>query len=328
MKDKFGSNMNYEKISGSNKSLSQDPRPVPDHFYSYFPPFFPIPPVPPMYYPMPYDTPIPFQQQETSNKEDSPNKRVCSCDKTSCLKLYCECFKSGLMCDGCNCKNCRNDVKHKRERERAINNIISKNKDAFKSKVTFNTKAKVTQHRNGCHCSKSNCLKGYCECFQNKIFCGKNCRCVECHNTESFQRNSERNSESINEPEMEYIGTYGCDLSDTANYRPVEPKRPVEPIYPVNRPPFRAANPEYNPLMQMADVAVAQLFYMNKQIDTRYIISQNIDLIMSKISNLLFDVIHSRGIPSSDIEEQQVITQVLECFKWCLTTVLNHKKKN
>jgi hypothetical protein len=46
----------------------------------------------------------------------------------------------------------------------------------------------VLQHRRGCNCKKSKCLKKYCECFQAGVPCGDACKCEECHNKQSETR--------------------------------------------------------------------------------------------------------------------------------------------
>ena len=38
-----------------------------------------------------------------------------------------------------------------------------------------------------CKCSKSKCLKMYCECFRAGFYCDERCNCCECHNLEEYQ---------------------------------------------------------------------------------------------------------------------------------------------
>ena len=35
-----------------------------------------------------------------------------------------------------------------------------------------------------CNCKKSKCLKLYCECFSNQLFCSSECECCNCANVE------------------------------------------------------------------------------------------------------------------------------------------------
>ena len=115
-------------------------------------------------------------------------KIVCNCKKSKCLKLYCECFILGLYCDGCNCSPCFNNVANAEERNKVMDSLREKNPSAFKPKIDYNAadsekdKVEKTKHMRGCNCSKTQCLKKYCECYQSSVLCTSLCKCTDCKN--------------------------------------------------------------------------------------------------------------------------------------------------
>lgn len=123
-------------------------------------------------------------------------RKSCNCKNSRCLKLYCECFASGVYCNNCNCRNCCNNVMNEVRRKLAIETTLERNPDAFRPKIAQSpvpigiakkaaNSGWVRQvHHKGCHCKKSHCLKKYCECFQANILCSENCKCQDCKNYE------------------------------------------------------------------------------------------------------------------------------------------------
>lgn len=137
----------------------------------------------------------------------------CTCKKTRCLKLYCQCFAFGLYCSSnCRCLMCYNVASQEKARLECMRLILTRNPTAFDVKYqkgelpgmptlpaemaspetetapgTLTTPtnadaAKMIAHKLGCKCRRSNCVKKYCECYAGNVKCTANCRCVACKN--------------------------------------------------------------------------------------------------------------------------------------------------
>eukprot|EP00798_Chlamydomonas_sp_ICE-L_P020789 gene20789-27616_t len=48
----------------------------------------------------------------SSQGKDPIGNKTCHCKKSQCLKLYCDCFASGLFCANCACIHCKNRPEH------------------------------------------------------------------------------------------------------------------------------------------------------------------------------------------------------------------------
>lgn len=129
----------------------------------------------------------------TAFPDEAYKKRPCNCTKSQCLKLYCDCFANGEFCYNCNCRDCYNNLDNEEERQKAIRATLERNPCAFKPKIGAVSAAEdaLRQHTKGCNCKRSGCLKNYCECYEAKIPCSGNCKCIGCRNTEQYAKEYE-----------------------------------------------------------------------------------------------------------------------------------------
>jgi len=111
----------------------------------------------------------------------------CTCKKSKCLKLYCQCFSASTTCGPkCKCQSCHNTTMHRDDIENARKIILERNPQAFDIRHYPTNPSALSPpnspSKQGCKCRRSFCLKKYCECFNHGMKCNGECRCVNCRN--------------------------------------------------------------------------------------------------------------------------------------------------
>jgi len=103
---------------------------------------------------------------------------ICNCIKSRCLKLYCDCFQAGSLCNTfCRCKQCLNVESESFQGGRLYH---AKKEYMVRKPDSFGKKEKKAGQ--GCSCRNNKCLKKYCDCFRSEISCSDKCSCVSCAN--------------------------------------------------------------------------------------------------------------------------------------------------
>lgn len=78
-----------------------------------------------------------MQSKEESNVVEAPKSISCKCFKSKCVQMYCECFSKGIYCKKgeCQCYSCRNDPDFKIKVDKARQEVLERNPDAFTNKL-------------------------------------------------------------------------------------------------------------------------------------------------------------------------------------------------
>jgi len=114
---------------------------------------------------------------ELENERDIISRKgFCGCQKSKCLKLYCECFALQQYCVNCNCIECHNIPKYYKEKKAATVKVRAKDP------LGFFRRAGMEKGLMGCNCSKSKCQRNYCPCYKSGIKCTEQCKCFQCNN--------------------------------------------------------------------------------------------------------------------------------------------------
>eukprot|EP00934_Nitzschia_sp_Nitz4_P002722 Nitzschia sp. Nitz4//scaffold64_size103689//51574//53283//NITZ4_004436-RA/size103689-snap-gene-0.117-mRNA-1//1//CDS//3329556130//2712//frame0 len=152
------------------------------------------------------------------------NPTGCSCPKSKCVALYCDCFKAGRRCspNACTCLNCKNTVAESGKdgaRTKAIQAILARNPRAFTNPGMQTNATKLAPGEQACNCVRSQCLKLYCACFQSNKVCKEGiCSCVGClnladdkggHRALAIQSILEKRPDAFEKPKAKVLGS-GC----------------------------------------------------------------------------------------------------------------------
>ena len=112
----------------------------------------------------------------------------CNCKNSKCIRLYCQCFAASKLCNGdCVCRDCTNTTDSGAPRMEGIIKALNMKKDAFCGPLLEDANLLLT-----CNCTKSRCLKKYCDCYAAGLPCTDACNCTDCLNNNDNELGSHR----------------------------------------------------------------------------------------------------------------------------------------
>ena len=77
-----------------------------------------------------------YPEFKTKSKSKEGKRSICcNCKKSHCLKLYCDCFSRGLICEDCNCVSCKNNILNNPDRLKIMSLLMAKRNDIFMPKI-------------------------------------------------------------------------------------------------------------------------------------------------------------------------------------------------
>lgn len=126
-------------------------------------------------------TESPGGRSKTSDKR--AKRRVsCNCKNSSCVKMYCECFRESNSCrPHCKCKDCKNI--HNNDVQTRVPAAIRRQSNEMSTRIDRDrTSSELSTKSQLFRCRRPQCQEGHCNCRNNRLYCKSSYRRAKCSN--------------------------------------------------------------------------------------------------------------------------------------------------